>query len=144
MLASALLTFTHKSLHSDLHPIREGLPLWNGFLLWCSHPALASLILPLGATYPTAQDAHYGLGLLSFVAQSSCSCELDTAIRCHTFYWTGSHSTLSYRVCGTSSGSTEPVLASRCHLIKINLVLVSLTVLRSLSFLIPSFTKKKI
>ena len=105
----------------------------------------------------------------SFVAQSSCSCELDTALRCHTScclgrplwawfcswcsicsktatrchtsYWTGSHSTLSYLVCGASSYSTEPILGTRCHLIKINLLLFPLTVLRSLSFLIPSFTK---
>ena len=60
---------------------------------------------------------------------------------CDTSYWTGSHSTLSYLICGTSSCSTELVLATRCNLNKINLVLFPLTVLRSLSFLIPSFTK---
>ena len=106
---------------------------------------------------------------VSFVVQSSCSCELDTATRCHTSccagcqlrawfcswcsicsdtatrchtsYWRRSHSTLSYLVCGASSGSTEPALATRCHLIKINLVSFPVAVLRSLSFLIPSFTK---
>ena len=62
VLASAPLTFTHKSLHCCLHPIREGLPLWHGSLLWRSHPALASLILPSGATHPGAQDTHCGLG----------------------------------------------------------------------------------
>ena len=46
VLANALVTFTRKSLHRCLHPILEGLPLWHGFLLWRSHPALASLILP--------------------------------------------------------------------------------------------------
>ena len=30
--------------------------------LWRSHPALASLILPSGATHPAAQDTHCGLG----------------------------------------------------------------------------------
>ena len=62
MLASALLTLPHKSLRCDLHPIPEGLSLWHGFHLWRSHPALASLILLLGATQPAAQDAHCGLG----------------------------------------------------------------------------------
>ena len=61
VLAGALVTFTHKSLRCDLHPIREGLPLWHWFLLWSSHPALASLILPSGTTHPAAQDAHCGL-----------------------------------------------------------------------------------
>ena len=36
---------------------------------------------------------------------------------------------------------TESALATRCHLIKINLLFFPLTVSRSLSFLIPSFTK---
>ena len=125
VLASALWTFNRKSLHCWLHPIWESSPLWHGSL---------------------------------FVAQSSCSCEHDTATGCHTSccaghplwcsfcsesairwntsYWIGSHSTLSYLVCGTSSCSTELVLATRCHLIKINLVLFPVTVLRSLSFLI--------
>ena len=53
---------------------------------------------------------------------------------------TGSHSTLSYLICGASSCLNELVLATRCHLNKINRVLFPLTVLRSLSFLIPSFT----
>ena len=61
-LANALLTFTHKSLRCDLHPIREGLPLWHGFLSWCSRPAVVSLTLQPGATHPAAQDAHCGLG----------------------------------------------------------------------------------
>ena len=95
VLASAPLTFTRKSTRCWLHPIREGLPLWHGHLL-CSHPALASLILPPGATHPAAQDAHYGLGLLS-AWRSSCSA---TAYWCHTSCWTGRPnglgSTLSY------------------------------------------------
>ena len=62
VLARAPLTFTHKSLHCCLHPIRENLPLWHGFFLWRSHPALVSLIQPSGATHPAAQDAHCGLG----------------------------------------------------------------------------------
>ena len=62
VLASALVTFTHKSLRCDFHPIREGLPLWCWFLLWHSHPALESLILPSGATHPAVQEAHCGLG----------------------------------------------------------------------------------
>ena len=111
VLASALVTFTHKSLRCYLHPIREGSPLWQSSL---------------------------------FVVQSSCSCEPDTAIRatssvsrtptvglvlhvvkyllsyCNTSSGTGSHSTLSYLVCGASSSSNELVLATRCHLNKIN------------------------
>ena len=67
MLASAPLTFTHKSLHCCLHPIRERLPLWHGFLLWRSNPALANLILLSGAIYPAAQDAHCGLGFARFI-----------------------------------------------------------------------------
>ena len=101
----------------------------------------------------------------SFCGQSSCSCELDTEIGalhpaartptvgwvlllvqyllryCDTSYWTGSHSTLSYLICGASSCSTELVLATRCNLNKINCVLFPLNVLWSLSFLIPSSTK---
>ena len=69
VLASALLTFTHKSPRCCLHPIQEGSPLWHRFLLWHSHPALASLILLLGATHPAVQDAHCGLGFALFVAQ---------------------------------------------------------------------------
>ena len=38
-----------------------GCPLWAWFY-WCSHSALASLILPSGATHPAAQDTHCGLG----------------------------------------------------------------------------------
>ena len=60
---------------------------------------------------------------------------------CNTSSGTRSHSTLSYLVCGASSCSNELVLATRCHLNKINRVLFPLTVLRSLSFLIPSLTK---
>ena len=47
----------------------------------------------------------------------------------------------SYLVCGTSSCSNELVLATRCHLNKINHVLFPLSVLRWLSFLIPSLKK---
>ena len=56
VLASALFTFTRKSLRCCLPPTRVGLPLWYGSLLWRSHPALASLILPSGATHPAVQD----------------------------------------------------------------------------------------
>ena len=64
VLASALLTFTHKSLRCCLHPIREGLPLWHGLLLWRSHPALASLLLPSGATHPAVRMPTVGFALL--------------------------------------------------------------------------------
>ena len=56
VLANSLVTSTLKSPHCWLHKIREGSPLWQGFLS---------------------------------VAQSSCSCKLDTAIRCHTSCWIG-------------------------------------------------------
>ena len=62
VLANAQVTFTRKSFHRCLHSIWEGLPLWHGFLLWSSYPALVSLILAPGATHPAAQDAHCGLG----------------------------------------------------------------------------------
>ena len=156
VLASALLTFTHKSLRCCHHPLREGLPLWYGLLLWHSHPALASSILLSGAAHPAAQDTHCWLGsacsavsaqilqhilwvwvaLYSFLSMAQYL-TLHTSTRCHT----GSHSTLSYLVCGASSSLKKLVLATRCHLIKIKRVLFPLTVLRSLSFLIPSFTK---
>ena len=76
VLTNALVTFTRKSFHRCLHPIREGLPLWHGFLLWHSHPAVASFILPSGATHPDAQDANCGLGFALW-----CSICSDTATR---------------------------------------------------------------
>ena len=108
--------------------------LWAWFCSWRSHPGLASLIPPSGATHPAAQDAHRGLGFALCMAQYLLR-------YCDTSYWTGLHSTLSYLICGASSCSTELVLASRCYLNKTNLVLFPLTVLRSLCFLIPPFTK---
>ena len=68
VLASALLTFTHKSPRWCLHPILYGSPLWHRFLLRrssCSY----ELILQPRATYPAAQDAHCGLGFALFMAQ---------------------------------------------------------------------------
>ena len=89
VLASALLTFTHRSLRCCLHPIREGLPLWYGLLLWCSHRGLASLIQPSGATHPAAQDAHCGLGF----ARGTVSAQvLPTVLR----DWVALYSFLSY------------------------------------------------
>ena len=105
--------------------------------MWRSHPALANFILLSGASHPAVLYAHCGLGF----ASGAVSAQILPKGAMHTSYWTGSHSTLSYLVCGASSDSTELVLATRCHLIKINFVLFILTVLRSLSFLIPSFTK---
>ena len=58
-----------------LHPIREGLPLWHGFLLWRSHPA-CELDTAISATHPVVQDAHWGLGFALW--RSICS---DTATR---------------------------------------------------------------
>ena len=74
VLANAMVTFTRNSLHCYLHPIQEGLPLWHAFLLWHSHPALVTMILPSGATHPAAQDAHCGLGFALW-----CSICSDTA-----------------------------------------------------------------
>ena len=120
VLANALVTFTRKSLHCCLCPIRESLPLWHGFLLWCSHPALASLILPSGATHLSAQDTHCGLGFALW-----CSISSDTATHPigHVLYSFLSYLWRKFRL-------TESVLATRCHLIKMNLILFPLTVLR--------------
>ena len=85
VLANALLTFTRKSTCCWLCPILEGSPLWHGHLLWCTHPALAILILQPSATHPAAQDAHCVLDLLSSW-RTSCSA---TVYSCHTSCWTG-------------------------------------------------------
>ena len=127
VLASAPLTFTHKSLLTS--PIREGRHC--GTVLF-SVVALVSLILPLHTTSSVHRTAT--VGLVSLVVHYLLG-------YCNTSSGTGSHSTLSYLICGVSSCSNELVLATRCHLNKINRVLFLLTVLRSLSFLIPSFTK---
>ena len=87
--ASALLTFTHKLLHCCLHPIREGLPLWDRLLLCRSHPALTSLILPSGATHPAAQVTHCGLG---FARSTESAQVLPTVLR----DWVALYSFLSY------------------------------------------------
>ena len=85
----------------------------------------------------TATRCHTGShSTISYLVCGAVSAQ-NTAIRCHT----GSHSTLSYLVCGTSSSLNKLVLATRCHLVKIKCVLFPLTALRSLSFLMLSFTK---
>ena len=96
------------------------------------HLALVSPILPLR----TMSSVHRTptVGLVSLVVQYLLG-------YCNMSSGTGSHSTLSYLICGASSCSNELVLATRCHLNKINRVSFPLTMLRSLSFLIPSFTK---
>ena len=149
--ASALLTFTQKSLHlsRSCFQVHWWLSLTSHFTAifiqfgkdrhcgtvlfsWCSHLALVSLILPLRTTSSVRRMPT--VGLVSSVVQYLLRfCNTSSGIRLH--------STLSYLVCGTSSCSNELVLASRYHLNKINSVLFPLTVLRSLSFLIPSFTK---
>ena len=120
-----------------------GPPLWAGS---CSLVAQSSCYCELDTTirgYSRYTSCCAGCPLWSWFCSCRSICS-DTATRCHTSYWTGSHSTLSYLVCDASSGSTMLVLATRCHLIKINLVLFPVTVLRSLGFLIPSFTKKTV
>ena len=131
VLANAPLTFTHKSLLSS--PIREACHCGTVFFTWCSHPALVSLILPSRRTSYVRRTPT--VGLVSLVMQYLLG-------YCNTSSGTGSHSTLSYLFCGASFCSNELVLATRCHLNQINRVLFPLTMLRSLSFLIPSFTKK--
>ena len=156
----------HRWLSLTSHLIPFGKTRYCGTVLssWCSHLALASLILLSGTTSPVVQDAHCGLGFargaVTLLLQAWYCCQVPRILLyrtptvglvllvgqyllryCHTSYRTGSHSTLSYLVCGTSSCLTELVLATRCHLIKINFVLFPVTILRSLSFLIHSFTK---
>ena len=80
MLASALVTFTHKSLCCCLHPIREGSPLWHWFLLWRSHPADTAIRCHTSC----CAGCKLWAGFCFHVAQSSFSSELDTAIRCYT------------------------------------------------------------
>ena len=98
-------------------------PLWAWFCLWCRAQILQLVLRDWVALYSFLSVVQY--------------LTLDTSTRCHTW----SHSTLSYLVCGASSSLNKLVLATRCHLIKIKRVLFPLTMLRSLSFLIPSFTK---
>ena len=129
VLASAPLTFTHKS----LLPLGKACHSGTVLFLWCSHLALVSLILPLCTTNSVHRTPT--VGLISLVAQYLLR-------YCNTSSGTGLHSTLSYLVCGASSCSNKLVLGTGCHLNKINSLLFPLTVLRSLSFLIPSFTKK--
>ena len=133
VLASALLTFTQKSLHLS-RPCLQCLPLWHRFLLWCSHPALGCLILPSGATHPAVQDAHCRLDFTRGAVSGQMLPQGST-------HPTGQGRTLLFSILFARSCSTELVFATRCHLIKINLILFPVTVLRSLSFLIPSFTK---
>ena len=130
VLASAPLTFTHKSLLTS--PIREARHCGTVLFSWCSHLALVSLILPLH----TKSYVHRTptVGLVSLVVQYLLG-------YCNSSSGTGSHSMLSYLICGARSCSNEFVLATRCHLNKINRALFPLKVLRSLSFLISSFTK---
>ena len=130
VVASAPLTFSHKSLSTS--PIREARHYGTVLFSWCSHLALVSLILLLCTTSSVCRTSTVGLVLLV----------VQYLLRyCNTSSGTGLHSTLSYLICGASSCSNELVLATRCHLNKINCVLFPLTVLRSLSFMIPSFTK---
>ena len=56
-------------LAADFIPFGKACHCGMVVLLWRSHPALVSLILPLGATHPAAQDAHCGLVFAFFVAQ---------------------------------------------------------------------------
>ena len=130
VFASAQLTFSHKSLLTS--PIREAHHCGMVLVSWCSHLALVSLILLLRTTSSVRRTPTEGLVLLV----------VQYLLRyCNTSSGSGSHSMLSYLICGTSSCSNKLVLATRCHLNKINRVLFPLTMLRSLSFLIPSFTK---
>ena len=113
-------------------PIWEACHCGTVLFSWCSHLALVSLILPQHAKSSVHRMPTVGLVLLV----------VQYLLRyCNTSSGTGSHSTLSYLVCGASSCLNELVIATRCHHIKINRVLFPLTVLRSLIFLIPPFTK---
>ena len=130
VLASAPLTFSHKSLLTS--PIREARHCGTVLFSWCSHLALVNLILPVRKMSSVHRTPT--VGLVSLVVQYLLR-------YCNMSSGTGSHSMLSYLICGTSSCLNKFILATRCHLNKINRVLFPLTVLRSLSFLIPSFTK---
>ena len=90
-------------------PIREARHCGTVLFSWCSHLALVSLILPLRTT--TSVRRTPTVGLISLVVQYLLG-------YCNTSSKTGSHSTLSYLICGTSSCSNELVLATRCHLNK--------------------------
>ena len=68
MLANAPLTFTCKSPHCWLHPIREGSPMWQG-TLFVAQSSCSCELDTAGATHPTRQDAHCGLGFAFFMAQ---------------------------------------------------------------------------
>ena len=130
VLASAPLTFSHKSLLTS--PIQEARHCVTVLFSWCSHLALVKLILLLRTKSSVRRMPT--VGLVSLV--------VHYLLRyCNMSSGTGSHFTLSYLICGATSCLNELVLATRCHLNKINRVLFPLTVLRSLSFLIPSFTK---
>ena len=127
VLASAPLTFTHKSTHLSRHackctidfhsqvtplhfiPFRKAWHYGTVLFLWHSHLALASLILPLGATGSVRRMPTVGLVLLV----------VQYLLRyCNTSSGTGSHPTLSYLVCGASYCSTELVLATDATLLK--------------------------
>ena len=136
-LSSHLSRHAHKCtiyFHSQvtpLHFIPFGKACHCGMVLflWRSHLALLSLILPRVLCVERSLWAWFCLW---------CSICSDTATRPlglgHTLLFP-----IFFR--GASSCSNELVLATRCHLNKINRILFPLTVLRSLSFLIPSFTK---
>ena len=74
VLANAPLTFNRKSTHSQERACKCTLDF---------HSQVTSLLT----------SSHSGrlatVAQISFVMQSSCSCELDTATRCHTSCWAG-------------------------------------------------------
>ena len=150
VIANPLLTFTQKSVHLSRMCLQ--MHFW---LSLRSHFTSQECACKCTSDFHSQvtllrSSSHSGrlatVALVSFVAQSSCSCKLDTTIRCHTSccarcplwtwfcswcsicsdtatrchtsYWTGSHSTLSYLVCGASSGSLSPFLLPGATLLK--------------------------
>ena len=105
--------------------------------LWHSRPAIVSLTQPPSAMHPASQDAHCGLCF----ALDAVSAQILLQGATHP---AGQGCTLPFPILFVAQVlcSIELVLATRCHLIKINLVLFPITVLRSLSFLIPSYKNK--
>ena len=155
VLASALLTFTHKSLCCWHRPIRDRLATVAHFsfhvavilLLWASYFQLVPRVLCVERPL-----------LAGFASGSICSDTVTCLFgQCRTLLFpihgAVSHSRYCHKVphrvaldaflsclwCKLLLYWARPCY--KCHLIKINHVLFPLTVLRLLSFLIPSFTK---
>ena len=99
---SSLLTSSHSG---------QGSHCGTVLFLWCSRPALVSLTLPPYNEF-CAQNAHCGLCLL-VVQYLLRYCNMHVL---RDRVWVALYTFLSF--CGSSSCSTELVLANRRHLLK--------------------------